>query len=117
MNLDKFFFAVYDRRSYNCAHFAIDVWREVTGQDLTGRMEVFVAMGRTKVTKRGHTFTRILAPESPCLVLVNQVDGLPHLGVFLNSKMIHLRETGAEFMPLLVACTGAKRVRFYTCKL
>lgn len=114
MNLDRFFAKEYHRVNYNCAHFAVEVWHEVTGQDLSGQMEVFAAPpGQAKVTKRGHTFTRIVAPETPCLVLVNGVDRAAHLGVHLNGKMIHIRPTGVEFITLAVACRGAKRVRFY----
>jgi hypothetical protein len=37
----------------------------------------------------------------------------PHIGVFLRGKVLHLKESGAEFQPLDVASFGFTKMGFY----
>ena len=117
MSLDSFFEKRYNRQTYNCAHFVCDVWKSLTGQDIGTELEGFLRPPKERRTDPAlrHKFRKLKQPESPCLVLMQRPRSVPHAGVFVRGKVIHLHESGVEFLPLEVATRGFNKLGFYKC--
>jgi hypothetical protein len=115
--LDDLFAIKYDRQNYNCAHFARDVWQRETGQDITETLSGFLLPPGERSVRANlrHKFKRLQTPKSPCIVLMHRKNSVPHVGVYLRDKVIHLHEKGVEFMPLDIATRGFKKLGFYVC--
>lgn len=114
-SIDSLFFRVYDRDNYNCCHFLADAWQHVTGQDMRQRLQSWLcAASDWKVTRQDmQQFRRLAAPESPCIVLLQNAIG-PHVGLFYCGKVLHITEQqGVQYMPLEIVQQGYARVRFY----
>lgn len=100
--MDKLFEAVYNKKSYNCFHFARDVWREVTGRDrLIGSPQELRSI-----------FERIDSPTDPCLVVFTGGRDT-HIGVYFEGRVMHLTESGVSRERLASASVGFKKVSFY----
>lgn len=117
--IDEFLSKQYNAKNYNCMHFACDVWLALTGSSLTGNFEGMLSgeLNSRKFT-RSHRlgFIRLQSAESPCLVLFQQPRDVPHVGVFYNGRVLHLRQAGAIYQPLDMASLTFDTVRFYKCK-
>lgn len=116
MSVDRYFARRYDARTYNCLHFACDVWRDETGEDLSGRLAGLLGEPEERRVRREHlrAFERLAEPRSPCLVLMHSPREAPHVGVFLRGKVLHLSaERGVEFAPVEVATRGFRTVRYF----
>lgn len=113
--IDNFLDRRYNRRSYNCAHFVADVWEAETGEPIREALDGFLAPPRARRvdwSQRRH-FTRLEAPRSPCLVLMDRPKSTPHVGMFLRGRVAHIQPVGVQFMPLDIVTLGYKTVRFY----
>jgi len=114
---DQYFGRKYGRRSYNCARFAADVWRDLTGQDLSKELAGTMAgRGEAKAAVSDmRRFKRLPAPVDPCLVLFQFHRESPHVGVFTRGKVLHITAKGVQFQPVCAVGIGAKRVGYYSC--
>jgi hypothetical protein len=115
MSIDPLLDRVYHRQKYNCVHFSCDAWRHITGFDLAGR-----AAGVLRAVSEGQllpsdmrAFKRLAKPVSPCIVLFNGRHVQAHIGVYYNGKVLHITESGVQYMPLDIALIGFESVRFY----
>lgn len=115
MSIDEFFHKCYNRQSYNCAHFVCDVWMRVTGVSIDRTLEGFLhpPSARRADPALRRAFVRLGQPVSPCIVLMQRAKSAPHVGVYLNGRVLHIHEHGVEFQPVDVASRGFDRVRFY----
>lgn len=115
MSIDEFFHKCYNRQSYNCAHFVCDVWKRVTGASIDHTLEGFLhpPSARRADPALRRAFVRLGQPVSPCIVLMQRAKSAPHVGVYLNGRVLHIHEHGVEFQPVDVASRGFDRVRFY----
>lgn len=115
--LDSFFTRRYNRQTYNCAHFCCEVWEELTGQNIEHDLEGFLRPPKERRTDPAlrRKFQKLTKPESPCLVLMQRRGSVPHAGVFIRGKIIHLHELGVEFLPVDVATRGFEKLGFYKC--
>lgn len=115
MSIDKFFFRIYNRKTYNCAHLACEVWKHLTGEDLSKQMQGFFAgRGETKaVLKDLRGFVRLPKPVSPCIVLLQAPRLAPHVGIFLKGRVIHIQPRGVEFQPIEIVSNNFTKVGFY----
>lgn len=117
--IDQFLTRRYDAKKYNCLHFACDVWEALTGKQLA---ECFAGLTEGPVAdrrfNRAHrsAFDRLQVPESPCIAVFHSRREAPHIGVYYNGKIAHLRSTGAIYQPLYNAKANFDSVRFYKCK-
>lgn len=102
VSVDPYFARTFHRETYNCLHFARDVWRDATGEDLDTRLH-----GLRRRLKR------IERPTDPCLVLMQRPNSQPHVGIFIRRSVLHITELGVEFQPVDVASRGFKTVRYY----
>ena len=101
----------YDRRTYNCTHFAVDVWQAITGEDIGG----FLVPERAALAHR-HSFRRVRKPvwslPYPLLVLMRRATE-NHIGVYYRGKVWHKHAAGAECLPPETATLAFKDVRYY----
>lgn len=115
--IDEFFFKQYNKNTYNCAHLVAEAWLKITGQDINDKLKGFLkpVLARSVGTSLRHEFTRLKAPESPCIVLMNRPGAVAHVGVYYRGKVLHIHATATEYQPLDVASRGFTTVRFYKC--
>lgn len=101
--------------SYNCAHYAAELWESETGSDIRPVLGGFLTKeGDRRVSAPALlAFRRIPTPVEPCLVLFRHGRATPHLGVFLRGRVQHLTGLGPIRQPLDVAKVGFRSVRFY----
>lgn len=108
----------YDAQNYNCVHFTCDIWKILTGDDISELLQIFVPnVGMTdsfyKNPKR-RFFKRVGQPQSPCLVLITDQIANPHIGVYFNGGVIHIgSRIGVKFDRLKDITCNFSRVRFY----
>lgn len=116
ISVDGYLGRRYDRTEYNCLHFARDVWRDLTGVDITTRLEGLLSPQNRHPTRRHlRNFQLLQAPRDPCLVLMVRHRAAPHLGVYLRGRVLHIHDLGVEFLPVDVASRGFQNVRYYAC--
>lgn len=118
LSIDQYLRKSFDEKSYNCWDMARDVWRDLKGQELQPcrpapftREAYWVA-----TTQRQCEFRELASPESPCLVLMQRAMDIPHIGVFIDGNVLHLRRQGAIYQPLAMARFGFPVVLYYTTK-
>lgn len=117
LSVDKYFSRRYDRKTYNCLHFARDVWFDLTNVDITDRLQGVLFPDRRVPTRSLlRSFVLLDAPTEPCLVMMHRPRVAPHIGVFVRGKVLHITELGVEFLPRAVASRGFQSVRFYVCR-
>lgn len=114
MSIDSFLDRI-PSKTYNCLDFTREVWSALTGEDITDRLHRLVgAFADRKLTAQGMKgFTRLETPISPCLVVMQRKGFDPHLGIFLDRRVLHLHSRGVEFQPLVVARAYFKTVKYY----
>lgn len=116
VDTDEFLTRTYSEGTYNCMHFAAELWLALTGVDIQDRLNEVLhgpLAGRV-IGRRTHDVFRPLdEPQEPCLVLMQHTRRVPHVGVYLRERVMHLgdRRTGVQLMPLCVATLGFSRVR------
>lgn len=117
MSIDPLFSKRYDKAAYNCAHFLVDAWRHVTGEDLGDRLAGFLRPPAARVVDWGqrHGFAPLDRPRSPCIVAMHRPRTVPHVGMYYRGRVLHLHERGVEYQPLDVASRGFTKLRYYAC--
>jgi hypothetical protein len=99
MSIDKYL----DRmptKNYRCFDFVNEVWRDLTGKDA---IQQFL----------NRKFVRLAGPVSPCVVAMQKRDTTPHVGIFIDGRILHLRDYGVEYQPLVVARSFYTRIKYY----
>lgn len=102
-------------KGYNCWDFTCEVWLELTGEDIRERLPKLVGDFRTRrVTIGGiRGVERLDKPIDPCIVVMQRLRMVPHVGVYLRGRLLHLPNSGAEFRPLDVAKRCYQKVTYY----
>jgi len=115
MSIDKYFERTYNRKRYNCAHLVCEVWKDITGEDLSQQMRGFFAGSgeTTAIIGDLRNFQKLLKPVSPCIVLFQSPRMSPHVGMFIRGRVLHIQQRGVEYQPLDVVSMNFKRVSFY----
>lgn len=117
MTIDAYLNRTYNRKTYNCAHLVCEVWKDLTGDDISVALRGFLngrGEGRAVLSDL-RKFKRLTAPQSPCIVLFHANRQAPHVGIFLRGRVLHIQPRGVEFQPLDVVSLGFKRIGFYLC--
>jgi hypothetical protein len=114
--IDEFLLKRFHIRTYNCWDLTREVWLRLTGQDL-GLPEL-THYTRHEMDDVVEAWTdlryrEIEAPQSPCIVLMLRKGYMPHVGVFYNRRVIHIKRSGAQYQPIEIASLGFDRVRYY----
>lgn len=113
-SIDSFLDRRYTK-TYNCLDFVREVWLAMTGEDVTEKLTRLTgAFSQRRATVTGvRAFTRLEEPVSPCLVVMQRKGFDPHIGIFLDQRILHLHRRGVEFQPLCVARAYFKTIRYY----
>lgn len=117
MSIDKYLDKRYNLKTYNCVHFACDVYREETGNDIH---EIFYGLLLSRA-ERFADFRKLRKmikhsePVSPCIVLFQAPKTEPHVGVFIRGRVLHIQPDGVKFEELSTTSTFYSKVGFYTC--
>lgn len=104
-------------RTYNCAHYAAEVWAAETGEDITPALTGFLAPRHdrqaTPLTRK--RFVRLQEPKTPCIVLFRRPRAEPHVGVYLRGAVLHLeaKMPKRDLIADIVAANGFKTVTYY----
>lgn len=115
ISIDKFFHKKYNKDTYNCAHFASEVWEEICEDSISKKLGEFLlpAEQRTANLNIRHCFKKLNKPESPCLVLMQRRRCNAHVGVYIRGKVLHIQEHGVEFLPIDIVSIGFDKIGFY----
>jgi hypothetical protein len=101
--------------NYNCFDFTREVWLALTGTDLTSKL--LRLTGRFKERKGTvsgrREFERLKEPCTPCVVFMQRRFFEPHVGIWINGRVLHLKDNGVQFQPLPIACGYYKRFSYY----
>lgn len=118
MSVDKYLNKVYDKRAYNCAHFVAEVWSDMFDYDLSIALTGFMRPRKERHVsiKDLRCFKRIDAPESPCIVLLQNYKEPPHVGIYLRGRVLHIQQSGVNFELLETVSVPFKKVSFYHVK-
>lgn len=117
MSIDAFFGRRYDRRTYNCAHFVIDVWAHLTGDNIAHIMRGFLLPADSRYVRMDlrRSFVKLETPVEPCIVLMQRRRNAPHVGVWIGGKVFHLHENGVELQPIEVVSIPFHKIGYYKC--
>jgi hypothetical protein len=116
VTVDKYLGRQYRPGTYNCLHFATDVWRDLTGQDIRASLDGLLQGALDGRVLRGvhvRAFRRLAGPLDPCLVLFQAPKAAPHIGVYMRGKVLHIgSQAGVRFVPVQVAALGFPQTTF-----
>jgi len=117
VSIDKYFSKHYDKQNYNCAHFVVDVYSDMFGEDLRPTLSsvLLPRHARSLSVSTARKFIVLESPENPCIVLMQRPRSDLHVGIWYNRRVLHLVSTGVHYQPLNVASYGFSKVRFIKC--
>ncbi|MGV2906462.1 hypothetical protein [Achromobacter sp. AGC25] len=114
MSIDFLLSKEYDRRNYNCLHFAADAWEHLTGDGRLHRVEErdfrvgkMVDLFRDMRRQAGPTV-------DPSLVLMEAPDEELHIGVCLRRRLLHINSGGVQFFLVEAMSPLYRNMRFYS---
>lgn len=102
MSLDEFLGRRYNFDKYNCGHFVAEVWQHLTGENIDELCKSFVQSDSETYFKLFKQRRKLRAPESPCVVFLQAPKLLPHAGIYVDNRVLHLTENGAKFDDLSI---------------
>src|ERR1700760_804434 len=98
--------------NYNCLDYTKEVWSYLFGEQAAEGLErLCEAAHEGGIHPSGfRTFERLQQPISPCFAVFQRRRQSPHVGIFLDGRILHLREGGAEFVlaQLIQRCLNMK---------
>lgn len=115
--LDDLYLSRYDRKTYNCAHFAGEVWRRLTGDSCIAQVAEVYTHGKLPPYKQFRRMVRGFKQvdnRSPLAIVLCEppFDDL-HIGVLQDGHLIHLTPSGVECFELSVYEKLYHNMRFY----
>lgn len=109
------FLARRKTKDYNCFDFVREVWLYWTGEDVANKLTGLT--GRFKDRRPNisgvRAFTRIQEPINPCFIVLLRRPFVPHVGIYIDGEMLHLRDSGVVIEPLQIAKGHFSSIRFY----
>lgn len=117
MTPDDLYRCSYDEQRFNCAHFTVEAFRVLAGQDIAAALQGFLLPpGARYVPQRlRHSMQRLPSPVSPCIVLMLRHGRAPHVGMYYGGSVLELKRSGVSYLRPETATVGYDRVRFYRC--
>ena len=114
MSIDALLDRAYDRRHYNCLHYAGDCWLHLTGDERLSRVRESGLRSQGLVALfRGMTRGR-QATIAPSIALMETLEGELHIGVCWRRRLLHITEAGCQFLPIEALSSLYKNMRFYS---
>src|SRR3569833_1207128 len=103
-------------KDYNCLDFVKEAWAYLVGDDATDALEALSRAAHTgdvPVTPI-RSFRRLETPSTPCIAVIQKVQPMPHIGIIIDGRILHIHNGGVEFQYLSVMqrCFNM-RVKFY----
>jgi hypothetical protein len=90
----------FDMRSSNCWHLVRDVWRDITGVDLGDltppKPDHHSLDEAAWAASEGPGFVRLERPRQPCIVLMRRRSEIPHVGVLMRWRVLHITPRGVR---------------------
>lgn len=113
MSIDFLLSGAYDRKTYNCLHFAADAWEHLTGDRRLHQVEEEdFAAGRLSTLFRG--MRKLPGPSvQPSIALMETLHGDVHIAVCVRGRLLHINESGASFFPVEAQIALYRNMRFY----
>ncbi len=118
MNFDKYLDRVYNSSKYNCTHFVCEIWNDLFKQDISKALGGALRAQRERRINAHDlaSFKRLALPVAPCIALFQISAKAPHVGIFLNGRILHITESGVEWNCLEIIMLNFNKVRFYSVK-
>jgi hypothetical protein len=116
-NFEKLFLKTYHDKDYNCSHFVVDAYKEITGIDISDPLLGFMRekQDRKVFHSLRKNFGQVSVIKNKTLICLMSNNHDKHLGVFYKNKILHLRKNGVEYQAFSVATRFFKKVSFYQC--
>ncbi len=114
LSTDRWLQWEYRAETANCWHFAREVWRELTGVMLPHHPATSISQMLGSAEEQVRMLRQLDAPVSPCLVLMIRKRLEPHVGVYVDRRVLHCTRFGASFQALDHVTVGYPAVTFYT---
>ena len=93
-------------KNYTCNEFVCEAWLQITGENLTQRLDDFLS--------GTGNFKQLDVPDPPCLVLLsNNNRSSTHVGLFYCDKVLHLTESGVQYVSMRSLKNYYLRFRYY----
>lgn len=114
MNLAKFEHLHWHDENYNCAHFLVDAWQELTGQDLSSVLFELCTSHQKRliVPDKLKHFKKLDQPITPCIALLRGTQQT-HTGIYQHGNILHLSRAGMVNQPVAVAMQGFDSISYY----
>jgi hypothetical protein len=102
-------------KEYNCFDFVREVWLYWFDEDVTDKLTGLQgAFADRKANVSGaKAFRRLSIPENPCFIILQRRFSVPHVGIYLDREMLHLKASGVTMEPLNIAKSYFTSIRFY----
>ncbi|WP_352338294.1 hypothetical protein [Psychrobacter sp. 16-MNA-CIBAN-0192] len=103
----------YDDDEYNCLHFAVDIYRDITGKDMGIYVgELLTGRKKRKInTDKLKEFKQLKAPSDPCLVIMHGAE--LHTGIYHQDKIMHFNDLGVHCAAPHIAESRYGRITYY----
>jgi len=119
VSVDKYLSKKHHMRDYNCWDFIREVWLDLKGEDIGHRTPPSGSRKDMieKFAQEEREFVRLEKAEDPCIVLFLRDKMLPHVGIYVRGKVLHLPEKSyGRYEQLALVGLVFKEIRFYRCK-
>lgn len=107
----------FDLKRYNCWHLVREVWADMTGTDLGDLTPARLDTGSLDEAAEQHSdgpaFERLDRSREPCIVLLRRRRDMPHVGVLLRGRLLHITAQGVRHQALLDVAEQFASVEFY----
>lgn len=115
---DTFFLKRYDKKTYNCLHFLIEVWKELFNKDVSFLLPAIVMgeKGMHEIVAMGslRNFRRVKEPVTPSLCVMHSTSPEDtHVATFIDGRFFHITESGVQYLPCEVVLLGFPRMVCY----
>lgn len=113
MTIDELLHREYDRKAYNCLHFAAEAWEHLTGDHRLHQVrEDDFRAGRLAALFRD--YRRVPGPTvEPSIVLMETLEGEAHIGVCVRRRLLHNSELGPTFFSVEAMAAMYRNMRYY----
>lgn len=118
-SVDKYLEKKHNMTTYNCWDFIREIWMDIKEQDIGFRTPDNVTRKemKEKFAREEKQFKKLSEPVDPCIVLFKRRMILPHVGIYVRGKVLHLPEHSyGKFEPLGIVSLGFLETGFYLCK-
>lgn len=117
MSFDALFLKEYDDKNYNCSHFVVDAYKEITGIDISDLLLGFMRPRHEREVFKNirKNFRQVYDIKNKTLLCFMVKAHEKHAGILYQNKILHLRKGGVEYQNISVATRLFTKVNFYEC--